>query len=150
MERTDMTTRTAEFAGLIYKEMKTGADSVLNLLSKAEDERLKSHMTAVLDGYEKFASESKKILDSEGVTPKEDNIMSKMGAKMGRGMRTLTDSSASRLAEVLMEDATTGICETIRTLHLYENKDCRPEMIQLAREIITFEENNYNEAKSFI
>ncbi|MGI6167654.1 MAG: hypothetical protein ACOYIA_05935 [Eubacteriales bacterium] len=150
MEKTNVTTLTAELAGTIYKNMKTGADSVLNLLSKAEDDRLKSHMTGLLDGYENFASEAKKILDSEGVAPKEDNIIEKMGAKMGRGMRTLTDSSTSRLGEVLMEDATTSFCEALRLLHQYENKDCRPEVLQLVRDIIAFEENNYNTAKSFI
>ncbi len=150
MENTGTITRTGELAGKIYKNMKMGGDSVLNLLPKVEDERLKSHMTALLDGYEKYASDARGFLVSEGVPAREEGAMAKMSAKMGIGMKTITDSSTSRIAELLMEGAVMGICDTTRVLHEYENKDCRPEMLQIARDIIGFEEKNFNEAKGFV
>lgn len=150
MENTGTTTRTAELASLIYKNMKMGSDSTINLLPKVDDERMKSHMTHVLDGYEKYSSEAKRVLESEGIPPKEEGPMAKISAKMGIGMKTMTDSTSSHIAELLMEGSVMGICETTRALHNYENTDCRPETLQLARDIITFEESNFNEARSFL
>jgi hypothetical protein len=150
MENTATTTRTAELSGLIYKNMKMGADSIINLMPKANDERLKYHLTALLDGYEKFSSEAKKVLESEGVQPKEENPVAKMTAKMGINMKTMTDSTPSHIAELLMEGAVMGICETTRALHNFENTDCRPEVLQLARDIIAFEDKNLIDAKSFL
>lgn len=144
------TTRTAELSGLIYKNMKMGSDSIINLLPKVEDEKLKSHMTSVLDGYEKYAAEAKKTLESEGETPKEEGPMAKISAKMGMGMKTMTDSTSSHIAELLMEGSVMGIAENTRALHNFERTDCSPETLQLARDIITFEENNFNEAKSYL
>ena len=68
-------TKTAELAGLIYKNMKMGADSVINLLPKVDDEAMRSRMTEQLDGYEKFAKQAREVLDAEGVEAQEEGVM---------------------------------------------------------------------------
>ena len=93
MENTATLTYTAELAEQIYKNMKMGADSIVNLLPKVEDGKLKTHMTGLLDSYEKYAADAKKVLDSEGIEAKEENMMTKMGAKMGMAMKTMVDST---------------------------------------------------------
>ena len=50
MSSVETMTKTAELAGIIYKDMKMGADSIINLLPKVEDEKIKAHMTEQLDG----------------------------------------------------------------------------------------------------
>ena len=95
-------TKTAELAGLIYKNMKMGADSVINLLPKVDDEAMRSRMTEQLDGYEKFAKQAREVLDAEGVEAQEEGVMAKMGAKMGMSMKTMVDSTSSHIAELMM------------------------------------------------
>lgn len=150
MGNTETVSRIAEHAGMIYKNMKTGADSIINLLPKADDDSLRSHMTGILDGYEKFAADAKKILERENVEPREEGMMGKMGAKMGIGMKTMVDSSPSHIAELLMEGAVMGICETTRTMKSYEQQDGCFDTLQISRDIVSFEEHNLDAAKAFL
>ena len=150
MENTATTSYTAELAEQIYKNMKMGADSVINLLPKVEDGKLKTHMTGLLDSYEKYAADAKKVLDSEGKEAKEENIMTKMGAKMGMSMKTMVDSTTSHIAELLMEGAVMGICEMSRLVKRYENTDCNSGLVERAREIVKFEEKNLEKAKAYL
>ena len=150
MSNVETMTRTAELAGLIYKNMKMGADSVINLLPKVEDEKVKTRMTEQLDGYEKYAKQARRILENEGVAPREEGMMAKMGAKMGISMKTMVDSTSSHIAELLMEGSVMGICEITRALRQFENTDCSEESLRLCRDIITFENDNLEKAKKFL
>ncbi|MBQ9080312.1 MAG: hypothetical protein IJY27_04485 [Clostridia bacterium] len=143
-------TKTAELAGLIYKDMKMGADSIINLLPKVDDEAMRSRMTEQLDGYEKFAKQAKEVLDAEGVEPREEGMMSKMGAKMGMSMKTMVDSTSSHIAELMMEGSVMGICELTRTLRTFENTNCSEDMLRLCRAIIKFENDNLESAKQYL
>lgn len=149
MSTTETLTKTGELAGLIYKNMKMGADSIINLLPKSDD-AIKSHMTRVLDGYEAFAERAKRVLDDEGLEPREEGTMAKMGAKMGMSMKTIVDSTASHIAELLMGGCVMGICETTRALRNFENSNCSEDMLRLCREIIAFEEKNFEQARRFL
>ena len=40
----------------IYKNAKRGADAIINLLPRVNDDALRSVMTMQLDGYEKYAA----------------------------------------------------------------------------------------------
>lgn len=150
MADTATVTRTGELAGLIYKNMKMGADSIINLLPKSDDDSIKSHMTQVLDGYEGFAARAKSTLDEQGIEPREEGAMAKMGAKMGMSMKTMVDSTASHIAELLMQGCVMGICETTRTLRRFENTSCSEDMLRLCRDIIAFEEKNFDQARRFL
>lgn len=150
MSTTETLTKTGELAGLIYKNMKMGADAIINLLPKGDDDAIKSHMTSVLDGYESFAGRAKKVLDDEGLEPREEGAMAKMGARMGMSMKTMVDSTSSHIAELLMEGCVMGICETTRTLRNFENSNCSEDMLKLCREIIGFEEKNFEQARRFL
>ena len=143
-------TKTAELAGLIYKNMKMGADSVINLLPKVDDEAMRSRMTEQLDGYEKFAKQAREVLDSEGVEAQEEGMMVKMGAKMGMSMKTMVDSTSSHIAELMMEGSVMGICEMTRALRSFENTSCSEEMLRLCRSIIKFENDNLEKAKQYL
>ena len=62
MEATEVRSR-ADTLACIYENVKMGADSIINLLPKVEDSRLKSDMSVQLSGYEKFATQARcKIL----------------------------------------------------------------------------------------
>ena len=143
-------TKTAELAGLIYKNMKMGADSVINLLPKVDDEAMRSRMTEQLDGYEKFAKQAREVLDAEGVEAQEEGVMAKMGAKMGMSMKTMVDSTSSHIAELMMEGSVMGVCEMTRALRSFENTSCSEDMLRLCRSSIKFENDNLEKAKQYL
>lgn len=135
-------TREAEMLDKIYKNMKMGSDSMVNLMPKVEDAEFKKLMTAQLDGYEKFASQARERLIEVGGEPKEENIMTKMWASVGMKMNTMIDSTSSHLAEMIVEGSTMGMTDTIKVLREYENTDVSESAMKLAKDIIKFEEKN--------
>lgn len=135
-------TREAEMLEKIYKNMKMGSDSMVNLMPAAKDEEFKTLMTAQLDGYEKFAAQARDRLLTVGGEPKEENVMTKMWASVGMKMNTMMDSTTSHLAEMIVEGSTMGMTDTIKVLRDYENTDVSETAMKLAKDIIKFEEKN--------
>lgn len=135
-------TRECEMLAKIYKNMKMGSDSMINLMPSAKDDEFKKLMTAQLDGYERFAARAREALLCEGGEPKEENAMTKMWASVGMKMNTMMDSTTSHLAEMIVEGSTMGMTDTIKVLREYENTNVSEATLKLAKEIIKFEENN--------
>ncbi len=135
-------TREVEMLEKVYKNMKMGSDSMVNLMPAAKDDEFKKLMTAQLDGYEKFASEARGRLLSIGGEPKEENIMTKMWASVGMKMNTAMDSTTSHLAEMIIEGSNMGMTDTIKVLREYENTDVPEDSLRLLKDIIKFEEKN--------
>ena len=46
---------TREFLDSLYKNVKMGADSIIDLMPKVKDQELRREMTSELEQYEKFA-----------------------------------------------------------------------------------------------
>ena len=135
-------TRECEMLAKIYKNMKMGSDSMINLMPSAKDNDFKKLMTAQLDGYESFASKARDALLKHGGEPKEENMMTKMWASVGMKMNTMMDSTTSHLAEMIVEGSTMGMTDTIKILREYENTSVSEATLDLAKDIIGFEEKN--------
>ncbi len=142
--------KTAELAGLVYKNMKMGSESVIGLLPKVEDEDMRSRMTEQLDGYEKFATRASELLRAEGEQPQEENMMAKMGAKMGMSFKTMVDSTSSHIAEMMMQGSLMGVCETTRNVRRFEGEGCDDKVIKLCYDIIEFEKSNMKKAEQYL
>lgn len=131
----------------IYKNVKMASDSLLNLMPKVQDEKLKSDMTVQLSAYEAFASRAAKLLAEEGVKPMEEGMITKMGAKMGMMMNTMRDSTSSHLAEMLVEGATMGVNDMLKQIRESENTTASESALRLARDVCSYEEKTINDIK---
>ena len=69
-----VTTKTAELTKAVYKNVKMAGDSILDLMPRVKDERLKSDMTVQLSAFEAFASRAAKMLADEGVKPEGEEL----------------------------------------------------------------------------
>ena len=148
MEQTK--TKNSEMIEQLYKNVKMGSDSIIKLMPKATDGKFKTDLTEQLNGYEKFASQARKLLHDAGCEAKDENVMTKMWASIGMTMNTLTDSSDSHLAQMVVEGSTMGVTDTLKILREYENTGVSEDTLALAREIIKFEEKNIETMKSHI
>jgi hypothetical protein len=127
-----------------------GSDSMVSIISKTKDSALKAELTSQLDTYEGFGSRISKMIYDEGGTPKEENILTKAGAKIGVEMNTLMDSTPSHLAQMVIEGATMGMTDMTKVLREYENKNCSESTIKLAKEIANFEDKSIDSLKKFL
>ncbi len=152
---TDMTnskrsSENSEMLDRMYKNVKMGSDSMINIISHAKDTELRSELTSQLDMYEKFGKQVRKMITDEGGHPKEEGIMTKMSSKLGIAMNTMTDSTTSHLAQMVIEGATMGMTDMTKIVREFENKPCSESSLKLAREIATFEDNSIKDLKKFL
>ncbi|MBQ9086973.1 MAG: hypothetical protein IJY47_07290 [Clostridia bacterium] len=141
---------TKEFLEELYKNMKMGADSIINILPKVKDEDLRQELTAELNRYEEFAKDASRQLYDAGGTPEEEGIMTKLMSKMGMAMNTAMDSTSSHLAQMMIEGATMGITENTKLLREYENKSCSESALSLGKQTIRFMEDSVERMKRYL
>lgn len=141
---------TKSFLDSLYKNVKMGADSIIDLMPKVKDESLKSEMTEELEKYEGFAKEIRGILSNHGEAPKEESFMTKAMTKMGIAMNTIVDDSTPHIAEMMIQGATMGITDTTRLVREHENTSCSEEALALARKTIKYEEESIEKLKKFL
>ena len=150
MSEQNSVTETKKFLDLLYKNVKMGADSIIDLISKVTNKELREEMTSELEHYEKFSKEIRAILFKNGEEPKEESFMSKLGVKMGIMMNTMVDESTSHIAEMMIQGATMGVTDATKLVREHENTSCSEEALALAKKTIQFEEESIEKLKKFL
>ena len=140
----------AELLDKMYKNVKMGSDSMVNIMNKVSDEGLRRELTAQLTKYESYSKQIRDMIYDCGGKPKEENILTKMGAKMGMAMNTMTDATTSHIAQMVIEGATMGMTDMTTAVREYENKNCSENTLKLARDIAAFEDNSIDKLKKFL
>ena len=150
MTQTVKSQRTADLLKATYKNVKMAGDSLIDLMPKVKDEKLKSEMTVQLSTYEAFASRAAKLLADEGAKPEQEGVMTKMAAKWGTMMDTMRDSTTSHIAEMMVEGATMGVTDMMKQLREAENGCASEASLRLARDVCAFEEKVAEDMKSYL
>ena len=138
------------FLGEIYKTVKMGAESIINLLPSVKDDSMRSIMTLQLDGYEKYAARAATALEERCCEAREENLFTRVSAKMGMAINTMIDSTASHIAEMMIEGSNMGITDMTKLLNCHEPRGSGKEATRLAREIVAFEEHNLELLKRYL
>ncbi len=146
----DTVNKTGELAGAIYKNVRMGADMIVTLMPKIEDQELKSCVSQQLASYEKYAAKVKKLISAAGDEPHEESPFSKWMAKMGIQMNTLTDSTKSHIAEMMIQGSTMNVTDLLRKIHEAQESDGGSSELSLARELVAFEEGNIEKLKEHL
>ena len=147
---TERNNDTAQFLDRMYKNVKMGAESIVNLMPKVKDDALRSEMTVELSKLEGYSSEIGKMLYAEGKTPKEEGAVAKLSSKMGININTMLDSTRSHIAEMMMEGYTMGITDMTKDIRERENTNVSEASLKLAREIVAFQEDSFSKMKKFL
>ncbi len=150
MEQKSSKEITKSFLDQLYKNVKIGADSIIDLLPKVKDEDIRAELTAELEQYEKFAKEVTDILFKLGETPKEESFMTKAMTKMGISLNTMADTSKSHIADIMIQGATMGVTDTTKLVREHENTSCSEDALSLARRTIKYEEESIEKLKKFL
>lgn len=141
---------TKSFLDELYKNIKMGADSIIDLMPKVSDRRLREEMTSELEHYEGFAGKIRSLLFDIGEEPREESFMSRLGVKMGVAMNTMMDDTASHIADMMIQGATMGITSTTKLIRESENTPCSEQALALARRIVEYEEASIERLKEFL
>ena len=150
MAGTVVVRRNADLVGEIYRNVKMAEESILDLMPKVRDDRLKSSLTLQLSTYSGFAARAAKLLDDEGVKPDDGGMFAKMGAKWGIIMNTMKDCTTEHLVQMMIEGTTMGVGEMLRWIRESENAGVSEEALKLAREVCSYEEKTVEELKEML
>ena len=144
------TTENTEMLDRMYKNVKMSSDSVINIISHAKDTSLRSELTSQLDTYERYGKTLGKMITDAGGRPTDEGMISKVSAKLGVAMNTMTDSSTSHLARMVIEGAALGMADMTKIVREFENTPCSEASLSLAREIAAAQEGSINKMKKFL
>ena len=145
--------REAQLYEEIYKNVKMGADSTVDMIGKISDGELKTELGRELAEYESLAHEAKTALLDMGETPKEEGFMTRMSAKAGVMMNTMLDSTPSHIAQMVIEGCAMGTSDLIKKVNECERQGDGEECDKakaLAKRAIQFEEDCAEKMKAYL
>lgn len=135
----------------IYETCDMGVKSTTKLIDllRDKDNKIKKLLEDELKEYEKYLVKSEKLLKKNKVEPEGAGMMAEMMAKMSMKMDVKKDNSDSNIAGILTEGFTMGIINMNKKIEAYKD-DCDNSIIELATDIVKFQEKEIKNLKSYL
>ncbi len=126
-----------------------GMDAIKFIIDKVDSKKFKD---GLLNQYKKYEDISLKINDlysryNDTDTPHETNALEKVMTWYGIEMKTITDHSDSKIAELLLKGTNMGIIEGRRLLN---HKEVDKTVHELIDEYVTMQEDSANDLKNYL
>lgn len=133
----------------ISKGSSMGMDAINFVLDKIEDEKFKEVIETEYDKYKKMSERIKDLYHkyNSDDEPHETGAMTKMMTWYGVNMKTLTDKSNSKIAELLLQGTNMGIIEGRKILN---NKKISKEVRDLISEYVSMQEESVEVLKKYL
>jgi len=132
----------------LHKGACMGQDAIHFILDKVTEEGLKKELDIQYNKYKKIADEIKELYpEYSDRKPHETSTMNKVMTWYGIEMRTMTDDSTSKLAELLMQGTNMGIIEGRRLLN---HKHTDENVNRLVAEYVEMQEAAVEYLKKFL
>lgn len=124
-----------------------GMDAINFIIDKTDDKELKTELKRQYREYENISERINKIYPDQKKEPHETSTMTKAMTWYGIEMRTLTDKSSSKIAELLLQGTNMGIIEGRKLLN---NKDINSEVNNLISDYVKMQEKAVEKLKKFL
>jgi hypothetical protein len=132
----------------IHKGACMGIDAIHFVLDKVEDDNLKKVLKKEYEEYQKIAGEIEIIYPKyDDGNPHETGMMTKAMTWYGIEMKTLTDKSNSKIAELLLQGFNMGIIEGKRILN---QKEIDKEVADIIEKYVEMQERDVETLKKFL
>ena len=132
----------------IYQTAEMGVDGVRSVLKYANEPKLASSLNAQMNEYRKLQDTAEEMLRQRSREPEGIGTMAKMGSEMMAAMKTMTDHSATKIAEMMIQGSTMGVTKSLRTIRDCKLKDERVR--DLADKLLKTEQANIEEMKQYL
>lgn len=125
-----------------------GKDAIHFILDKVKDDDLKEELNRQYSKYKEISDKIKKLYPeyNEG-KPHETSAMNKVMTWYGIEMKTFTDESTSKIAELLLQGTNMGIIEGRKLLN---HKQTDHEVEKIAKEYVDMQEDAVEKLKKFL
>ena len=133
----------------ISKGASMGVDSIIEIKPKVQNRNFLNTLDTEEDKYKRISDRLeniyKKFSDKE---PHKVNKLEKAMTSWGIDMRTMTDDTTSKLAELLVKGTNMGIIEGRRLLN--HNPNCSNEVHDLLEEFVKMQEDSVETLKQYL
>ena len=92
-----------ELLQYVHETASMGVLGLRDLLPQVESAKMKQSLHTQIHEYQDIASDSAKLLQSKGSEPKDPGLMARLSSQAMATMKTLADSSDSKLAEMVIQ-----------------------------------------------
>ena len=125
-----------------------GKDAIHFILDKVEDERLLEELNIQYKKYNEISDKINNIYPKyNDDKPHETTTMNKAMTWWGIEMKTITDHTTSKIAELLLQGTNMGIIEGRRLLN---HKTTNDEIHSLVQEYVDMQEQAVEKLKTFL
>ena len=126
-----------------------GMDALKFVMEKVEDEEFKKSLATQYEKYEDIEKKIRKVYANYGKSdnPQETSVMNKAMTWYGIEMKTFTDTSNSKIAELLMNGTNMGIIEGRKLLN---NKVVDDDVKALMEEYVSMQEDSVENLKKYL
>ncbi len=137
----------------ILDEVNKGATMGMNAISFVSDKVSDDNFKQVLDTeYNKYEDISRRVnnlySNYSDKEPHETNAMNKMMTWYGIQMKTITDSTTSKLSELLMQGTNMGIIEGRRLIN--QNNNAAQDVKNILNEFVVMQEDSVETLKKYL
>lgn len=125
-----------------------GKDAIHFILDKVKDDKLKEELNNQYKKYNEISDKINNIYPKyKEDKPHETTTMNKVMTWYGIEMKTLTDDSTSKIAELLLQGTNMGIIEGRKLLN---HKNTNEEVHSLVQEYVDMQEKAVEKLKTFL
>ncbi len=133
----------------IFKGAEMGHDSITQLMRETDDSEFRNKLDSQREEYHRIMEQAEELSIKHGDgTPKGIGVMQRMSSEAMTTMKTLTDNSTSKLAEMMIQGSTMGVTKMSRYISEYAGMDS--EVSQLAHKLLRTEESNIEQMKQYL
>ena len=128
-----------------------GMDAIKFVLEKVDDNTFKELLEKQYDKYQEISNSINEIysdyVSDDDKEPHETNTMTKAMTWYGINMKTMTDHTTSKIAELLVQGTNMGIIEGRR---LINNKHVDKPIEKILNKYVSMQENSLEELKKYL
>ena len=134
----------------IYKSISLRSDVLTVLLEKTENRELKELICAAIDTCEGFAGQAGQRLELLSAKTKELGMLEKIPSEISVKASMMTDSSTSKIAELVIEGAVASVSEYKEKIRDADQAGASLDNVRLAGDILSFHEEIINKMRPYL
>ena len=137
-----------ELLNYIHQNAQMGRIAIEQTYKIVEDNNFRQELQSQINEYEKIYDKAETKIQEEGGKAKENSPLRKIQSYIFINANTLTDKSPSHISEMIIRGATMGVVDITKRIKEYSDADI--EIVELANDLLKFEQKNIEELKKFL
>ena len=132
----------------IHKGVTTGMSSLEEISKKCSDSELRDELSTQYNSYQTTLDKVNRAFEQIGEIPDDAPLTQKIMGWSGIQMNTITDTSNTKLSELLIQGYDMGVIKGFKLLN--QSPDATQSVKDILNGFIRFQENSINQLKKYL